>query len=72
MATEERCWSAAEEADVVSEEKLGEMSSWGNEIGIMKERVVCDTDGDHLPKEEMEQEKIYASYPQEGRNNVEE
>lgn len=39
-------------------------------MGITKERVVCDMDGDHLPKEEVEQEKIYASYPQEGRNNV--
>lgn len=36
------------------------MSSWGNEIGIMTERVVCDMDGDHLPSGEVEQEKIVA------------
>lgn len=34
------------------------MSSWGNEVGIMRERVVCDTDRDHLQNKEVEQEKI--------------
>lgn len=52
--------AAAEEADVVSEDigKLGEMNSWGNEIGIMRERVVCVMGGDHLPNEEVEKKSL--------------
>lgn len=52
--------AAAEEADVVSEDvgKQGQMNSWGNEIGIMKERVVCGMDGDHLPNEEVEKKTL--------------